>query len=188
VAERPTIRGATPEDAGGIARVHIESWRSTYAGIVPARFLAGLSIEQRQGVWQRTLSVHRPDYKVFVAEDAAGQVIGFADGGPERTGDPRYPGELFAIYLLAGEQRQGTGSRLVQAVAEHLRDRGMPAMLLWVLAENPARRFYEAIGGRELRRQPIDIGGAKLEEIAYGWDDLTGLIGALRERQSAAGR
>ncbi|MBI1881100.1 MAG: hypothetical protein HYR94_23215 [Chloroflexi bacterium] len=37
------MRLAQPADAGGIARVHVESWRTTYAGTIPADFLAGCS-------------------------------------------------------------------------------------------------------------------------------------------------
>jgi HAD superfamily hydrolase (TIGR01509 family) len=39
------VREATPADAGAIARVHIESWRSTYRGIVPDEYLESLSHE-----------------------------------------------------------------------------------------------------------------------------------------------
>ena len=46
-------------------------------------------------------------------------------------------------------------------------------MLLWVLAENPSRGFYEALGGAEVRQQTITIGGRELVEIAYGWRDIT---------------
>ena len=37
------IRAAKPADAGSLARVHVDSWRSTYTGILPDEFLAGLS-------------------------------------------------------------------------------------------------------------------------------------------------
>jgi hypothetical protein len=44
-------------------------------------------------------------------------------------------------------------------------------MLVWVLADNPSRRFYEALGGAPVRTQHIEFGGTLLEEIAYGWRD-----------------
>ena len=49
-------------------------------------------------------------------------------------------------------------------------------MLVWVLAKNPYRRFYEKLGGKYLRSQQIDIGGSSYEEIAYGWEDLDAMI------------
>jgi hypothetical protein len=51
-------------------------------------------------------------------------------------------------------------------------------MLVWVLADNPARGFYERLGGRYLRQKPIEIGGIDLFEAAYGWDDIRVLIDA----------
>ena len=43
-----TVRPAIPEDAPAIARVHVASWRETYAGIVPDEFLASLKVERRE--------------------------------------------------------------------------------------------------------------------------------------------
>ena len=34
------IRPATPADAAEIARVHVASWRETYAGVLPGAVLA----------------------------------------------------------------------------------------------------------------------------------------------------
>jgi hypothetical protein len=42
--------------------------------------------------------------------------------------------------------------------------------MLWVLADNPTRGFYEALGGRLLGEQPIQIGNDSLAEVAYGWE------------------
>ena len=41
------IREAAVNDATAIAQVQVESWRTTYAGIVPDAFLASLSVETR---------------------------------------------------------------------------------------------------------------------------------------------
>lgn len=49
------IRPARMADADAIARVHVDSWRTTYPGIVPDDYLATMSYEQRSGVWQRIL-------------------------------------------------------------------------------------------------------------------------------------
>jgi hypothetical protein len=35
--------------------------------------------------------------------------------------------------------------------------------------ENPSWRFYEAVGRKLLGNQQTEIGGARLEEVAYGW-------------------
>ena len=50
------VREARRDDAQGIAQVHVASWRSTYHGIMPAEFLAGLSVERRTQYWMETLA------------------------------------------------------------------------------------------------------------------------------------
>lgn len=170
------IRPATADDADAIGAVHVESWREAYADIVPAPFLAGLSIAGRAAAWRQRLNDPPPGFAAFVAEHERDGVVGFADGGQERGGDRHHPGELYAIYLRAAFHRHAVGRRLVSAVAAHLATAFPGGMLLWVLEQNRARRFYEALGGRELRAQTIHLGGADLVEIAYGWDDPATLI------------
>ncbi len=165
-----TIREAPPADAHGIARVHVDSWRTTYRGIVPDAFLRTLSYENREATWIRILAA-RHSQVVFVAEDEHGEVIGFASGGPERSRDPVYTGELYAIYLLDASHGQGVGRRLMGAVANWLADKRLTALLVWVAADNPARRFYETLGGTRIRAKQETIGGTEIKEIAYGWAD-----------------
>jgi GNAT superfamily N-acetyltransferase len=113
---------------------------------------------------------------VVVAETANGQIVGFASGGPERTRHLLYRGELSAVYLLLEYQHRGIGRRLVSAVAARLDSDGFATMMLWVLAKNPACRFYEALGGRRIMSKTVSEGGIELEEVAYGWDSLAGLL------------
>src|SRR5712692_5946303 len=164
-----SIREARCGDAAGIAQVHVDAWRTTYRGIVPDDHLANLSVARHERFWAEvTCDATRAEF-VYVAEDADNQIVGFASGGPERTGHAEYKGELYAIYLLAAYQQQGIGRRLSAAVAARLLRNGFDTMLLWVLADNPSRRFYEALGGQVVMSQLITLGGVALAEVAYGW-------------------
>ena len=174
------IREASPIDAAAIARVHVDSWRTTYAGIVPADYLASLSYARREQFWCDILSTPIPAGCVYVAAQDTGEVIGFASGGPERSGDALYRGELYAIYLLAPYQRQGLGRRLTLAVVQRLLQRGLPSMLVWVLAANPGRAFYAALGGQPVYEKEVTIGTVPLLEVAYGWPDLRELVQRLQ--------
>jgi len=164
------IREATLDDAAAIARVHVSSWRSTYRGMLPADFLASLSENGYAERWKRVIA--EGTSKVYVAEDGT-DVVGFASGGRERAGETGYEGEIYAIYVLDGAQRRGFGRELVRATVAGLRELGLGDMIIWVLRDNqPARAFYERLGGVFVRAQPITIGLTTLEEVSYGWQRL----------------
>src|SRR5436309_3161048 len=125
------IREATHADVPAIAKMHVDSWRATYKGILPDEFIAELTYEVRERQWQHALSEESLDSGVFcyVAEDEPEQIVGFVSGGPERTGDPTYKGEVRSIYLLQPYQGQGIGSRLMSACVDRLIQLGFRSML-----------------------------------------------------------
>jgi hypothetical protein len=65
-----TIREARIEDAAGMARVHVDSWRTTYAGIVPDAYLANLTYARRENLWHDILSNTSGNEYRFVAVNA----------------------------------------------------------------------------------------------------------------------
>lgn len=166
------IRPARVEDAASIARVHVDSWRTSYKGIVPDTVLENLSYERREEMWRTGLSNSARTNYDFVAVDEQGRIVGFITGGTLRDGDPSYQSELHAIYLLKEVQGQGIGRRLMQTFVKHLLQSNITSMLLWVFEDNPARKFYEAMGGQLIQSQPMEIGGVTLQEVAYGWKDI----------------
>jgi L-amino acid N-acyltransferase YncA len=175
------IKEATAADVPQIARVHVDSWRTTYAGIVPADFLASMTYEDFEARWRGWMGNPGGHRIFYVAELPPRRIVGFASGGPRREEQyPEYEDELYAAYLLREHQRKGMGRRLLGAVAEGLAAKGRRSMLTWVLAENPSRLFYEAVGGKLLGSQEIEIGGVTLEEVAYGWDDTRKLAALVR--------
>jgi GNAT superfamily N-acetyltransferase len=177
-SRQPGLRPARLSDAAAIGVVEVASWRSTYRGIVPEEYLARMTADEHAQRWARLLGRPGSLEMTFVVEEE-GRVVGFAKGGPEREGDRRFLGELYAIYLLEEVQGRGYGRALVEAVAGSLLRRGVRSMLVWVLRDNAgARRFYERLGGVYLREHELDFGaGFTLPEVAYGWADLRwGLI------------
>jgi hypothetical protein len=45
-----------------------------------------------------------------------------------------------------------------------------------VFADNPARRFYEALGGQLIKSSQFELGGTTIDEVAYGWLDIRTLL------------
>ena len=168
-----TIREAASEDAAGIARVHVESWRTTYPGIMPQEHLDALSYADRERTWRETLCGDGPiKTLVYVAEtDAGGEIVGFVSGGPEKAGDADYRSEIYGLYLLQSQQGKGLGRRLVQTFARRLSQDGHRTLLIWVNVHNPARRFYEALGGVHARTGQREIKGVTYDDAGYGWDE-----------------
>ncbi|AWR86306.1 GNAT family N-acetyltransferase [Meiothermus taiwanensis] len=166
------IRPATPADAPGVARVHVDSWRETYRGIVPEDFLNSLSYGRREQMWRGGLENPNWQGVLFVAEDLLEGVVGFVAGGPPQEPLGGFTSELWAIYLLQKHQGKGLGRGLFLKFAGEMAARGHASMFLWVLAENPATGFYERMGGVRVREREIEVGGKKLLEYAYGWRDL----------------
>jgi GNAT superfamily N-acetyltransferase len=173
-----SIRLAEVRDAAAIAHVHVESWRTTYKGLVPEEYLASLNAAKRVPVWQDWLT---RDISIFVAE-VEGKIVGFASGGPIREPLDAYDAELYTIYLLQEVQGRGIGKALLSAVAEALVGKDHTSMMVWVLEQNPAVRFYEKKGAEYLTSKQIEIGGISLTEVALGWPDLRHSIALKRVR------
>lgn len=114
-------------------------------------------------------------FHIFVAENAACDVIGFISGGKEREADVVNESELYAIYLLAEYQGQGIGAALTAQLVNQLVAQRYQMMRVWVLEGNPAQGFYERLGGRRSGEKPLSMGDQQFVELAYSWSNLAGL-------------
>ncbi|MGD8371298.1 MAG: GNAT family N-acetyltransferase [Syntrophobacterales bacterium] len=169
------IREATQSDANGIAKVHVDCWRSTYDGIVPGDFLADLSYLKAEKFWNDVLIDSDLQGFVYVAENDAGQIVGYIAGGPEREGNRPYEGEFYSIYILKEFQGQSIGRSLIAAASKKLLQSGLKSVMLWTFAVNPYRGFFESLGGQVVSEETIEIGGSRLVQVAYGWSDVSEL-------------
>ena len=168
------IRAAGPNDVEAIAHIHVETWRSTYAGIIPDAYLVRMTVAQQRKMWRQLLHGSGRGHDVVVAELDDGEVVGFAGCGPaRRSALPRrapYDGEVYTLYVALDHQGHGYGKRLLETCFETLRERDKTAAIVWVLADNPARFFYEAQGGQMVAERIESFAGAGLAELAFGWD------------------
>ncbi len=166
------VRKAEFADADEIASVNILCWRDTYRGIVPDSYLDAMSHEKgTENASAQLRSLH----PAFVAVEN-GRIVGFATGGPDRSADGVYDGELYTLYILREAQRLGIGARLVRVVAQALLAEGHNSMKLWVLRDNKARSFYERLGAQFLHDGSFIVDGVEIPEMAYGWPDITTLL------------
>lgn len=162
------------QDVNGIANVHINSWKTTYKGILPDQYLSSMNLEAKKKNWLRNLKMlHNA---TFVAENTNGEIIGFAAGGPEQTNDPLIQGEVYAIYFLQEYQRQGLGREMIKAVIHELMKMEHQNLIIWALKDNPSCGFYRALGGQVIAEKTVKMAGIELIEVGFGWEDIQDIL------------
>ena len=166
------LRPARPGDSAAIARIYVAGWQDAYPGLLPDKLLVGMRrAEGRAERWAGTIRNPARGERVTVAEADDGSVIGFAGGGPARARGFAYDSEVYTLYVDGDHRDGGVGRRLFSGLALDLAAALGPSLIVWVLAGNPARYFYEALGGRHVGRRTGSLGGAAIEELAFGWPD-----------------
>lgn len=162
-----SVRPATVGDAFDVARIHVETWRQAYKGIVPDAYLEGLSVERRADFWVKTLSESTAG--TLVAVDAGGRVVGWASFGASRDEDGRGLGEVYAVYLQSADWGKGIGRALMAAAERRLTEQGFSIFTLWVLELNSrTRRFYDKAGYKpDGAKKAVGLGGKELIEVRY---------------------
>ncbi len=167
------VRKARHGDEAGTGRVHVDTWRHAYDGLIAKDFLERLSYERSQRNWERALDKSAVYYVATVGE----RIVGFAIGGPtqvdhgsgdrDRAGSAGV-GEIFAIYVLPEYQGYGIGCTLFQALVRELQNRGFRPLELRVLKANQqARSFYERQGWRLLSEGTIPFGDREYDIVVY---------------------
>jgi len=162
------IRAARPEDAGAIARIQVDSYRSAHAGILPQDYLDQLSYDEQESDWFELLTSGTPEV-ILVAAAGDSQLAGYALGRAQASCGAPYDSELVSLHVRRALHRRGIGRMLVSAMAASLASRGCRAMMLWVLEANPARAFYEHLDATLLEGHKLFVGA---REVPYGWPDI----------------
>ena len=165
-----TFREASIVDAFAVAQVHVQSWRESFAGIVPQSYLDKMSVENRAKAFENGFAVDF--YKMFVAETQENGIIGFSDFGKTQDNHCWYEAELYAIYLLRDFQGKGIGSKLFDLGVSYLVAQNMNSLSLTALEISPFKAFYEKMGGHLVERKTTNIEGESYVTVVYGWDSL----------------
>jgi len=163
------VRPARRADAAAIGRIHVETWRDAYAGLLPDAGLLRLSPSIEAERWRTVID---RGGAVFVADDD-GRVIGFGSCGRCRQHTLPFDGEVQTLYVAPEHHGRGAGRMLLAGLFRALETAGRKSALIWVLRDNPSRFFYEAMGGRHVADRNERVWGCMMAESAYGWDRLT---------------
>lgn len=155
------IRQAKLQDAAQVAEVHIQSWKETYKGLVKPFILDQLDIRQKQMLWYQV--IQDPEQRVWVYEQEH-EILGFANFHFDTH---NHTAELRAIYLHAHIQRKGIGLELFQRGWEVAKLKKCNKIMVEVFNLNPARHFYEKIGGICIASEEASNYGDSLKILKY---------------------
>jgi ribosomal protein S18 acetylase RimI-like enzyme len=166
---------AGPGDAPAMAEVHVQSWRETYPGILPQRYLDNLSVATYARRWRMRLMAGSEI--TLVAEGPEG-LVGYCSGDwARRRGQSKRQAEIHTLYVLRSAQGLGLGRRLMTGAVRTLAARGATSLTVGVLRDNlNARRFYEVLGGIPSGARMEEVGAATVAAVDYRWETLEGFL------------
>jgi ribosomal protein S18 acetylase RimI-like enzyme len=166
------IRKANVDDVKVISKIYIDTWKTTYQGLVPNDFLNELSYEEAEDKWTNFTNDQIHKSFIYVAINEYEEIIGFA--AAQSSSDVEFRGELYSLYLVPKAQGLGAGRSLISAVAQHFMEEGISSMMVWVMKNNKSGRgFYKRLGGKYYTHRESQFGDFKVEDEAYGWKDIS---------------
>lgn len=90
---------------------------------------------------------------VLVADDG-GEVVGMAHLDPSRAGNAGHRAEVQRVAVTAAARGRGVGRRLMKAIEQAARDRGLTLLWLTTHEGSDACAFYESLGYTKLGVMP----------------------------------
>ena len=171
-----SIRAATAQDADAIAGIYVDTWRDTYAGVLPDAALLRMSERGQALNWRHALSRRRATESVLVAEGESENIVGFGSCGRSRARGLDYAGEVFTLYVHPDHQNMGCGRQLLRSLFLMLLQRRLESAVVWVVAENPSRFFYYAMGGAWVAEREEILWGVPVRQLGFGWADLSAAV------------
>ena len=169
-------REATINDVQEIARLHAESWRNSYRGMLSDEFLDKEVVENRFAVWKSRLDGLNERQFVLVAEEND-RIDGFVCLFLHE--DDKWGALLDNLHVRLEKQGRGLGKELMYRTGCWIQQNDpQSALYLWVFASNtPARRFYERLGGQVAgEKMGRKFGDKPVRTMRYVWYDVGVLL------------
>ncbi len=157
-----SIRPARPDDLPATARLAAEMVR-VHHRYDARRFMLPPRVEQGYE-WFLDGELKDPAAIVLVAEDASGQIVGYAYGRLQGTDWALLladHGEFIDLFVDERARRHGVATALANALLERLEAMGAPRIVLYAATENaPAQALFRRLGFRatmvEMTRERAD--------------------------------
>lgn len=165
------IRNMEKIDIPFVVDINIEMWKKTYKEIINEEIflMREKNRENSINIMKEKLENKENFYKVVYINN---KIIGFVSYGKNRDIAKDNLGEVYAIYILEEFHEKGIGKKLISYAKNDLKEKGYTSLVIWTLEENPNKKFYEKLGGKEFSNRQIDILGQKLKEIGYLYENI----------------
>jgi diamine N-acetyltransferase len=161
------IRRAGPGDAEALAAIGAATFTETFAHLYPPEDLAAF-LAQAYSVARARADLANPAKAAWLVE-ADGRAVGHALAGPCKLPHPEVTptcGELERLYLLAGRQGGGVGSRLLAQALAWLEKDGPRRLWIGVWSQNDgAQRLYARHGFEVVGAYDFIVGQTRDHEL-----------------------
>lgn len=163
------VRKASIYDSIGITKVYVETMKTAYRGIIDQDYLENINYDKQKRNYMNMLN---KESLIFVSESKIGEIIGFSTPEVDRNEGGPVRGIVSSIYVLDRYQGEGIGYSLLEKSAKVFVKSEIKTMIVWVLKDNPACGFCEALGGKPKETRLDQIGGVDYVSIGYVWEDI----------------
>ena len=161
------IRDATVNDIEEVAKLHVDSWYETYAGIISQSYLETIKKNLNKRIERMKHEFNLRHMTVAVLND---EIVGFLEFvlSNEFSKDLEIDCELCGLYIKNGYKNQGLGSKMFEYVIKLFQANSKKRMGLWCVKENiPAISFYEKKGGILTKEKTFTIENQQYSEVAF---------------------
>ncbi len=143
------VRPASPSDADSLAVAQERAWRHAYPGLIPGASLPRLQPATLAAAWRAAVVDPPSDRHRVLVATAGGRVVGFLALSPATDQDtrPDQDGELVVLVVDPDAEGLGHGSRLLNAGADLLREKGFVRIRVWVPSADLTRQRFLADAG-----------------------------------------
>jgi ribosomal protein S18 acetylase RimI-like enzyme len=171
------LRPLLADDATAVARLHAESWRATYRGLLGDDYLDREVGAERDAAWRERLEQAPRDTQAGVVAEINGELLGFAF--IYRHEDPQWGTLIENLHAAPGRHGLGIGRSLLRWVCAQVPPEE-PLHLFVYDANAAARRFYDRLGGTaQARMEEIAPDGRPALVWRYVWPAASVLARAL---------
>jgi ribosomal protein S18 acetylase RimI-like enzyme len=154
------VRRLLPEDAAQYREIRLEGLR-----VSPEAFGNTFEVENARPI--ELFADRIRDSETMGAFEGA-EILGVAGLRTNQGPKESHKGTLVGMYVRPQARNRGVGRRLVEAVMEVARRRGVELLQLAVVSDNePARRLYERLGFVEygIEKKSLKQGGRYTDEV-----------------------